>query len=157
MKNWNPWVVDYCDEATEAKWREFDEMNENVIEYDYFIPKQWQIGSNLSFLNTQDTKAWNKGRNGDPWALNLDYWLKTLENGKKAFNRSNIDVVTFSVGKRDCLGQALARKELQSFLGNLMLNYKISAINNNCDAIKFNYQYEVITQMKEIPVNISKR
>ena len=153
----NPWVVDYCE--NKEKWSQFDKnTNKKNIEYDYILPANWGTAPNIAFCSLSDKSCWNLS--DDPRELNLNYWLKKNNTtGKVTFSSNNQgrSIISFSIGKRDCLGQSLARKELQCFMANLILNYQISAQNNDCNAIKLEYDYVAVTKMKQIPVIITKR
>ena len=48
----------------------------------------------------------------------------------------NESFIGFGVGKRDCVGRQLAMKEIQFTLGHLLLNYKISLMNEKEDINK---------------------
>ena len=161
LKNKSNWIVDYCENKT--KWYDLDgnigkKKKNNNIEFDYVIPATWNVSPNMAYFNMSDKTNWNLSH--DTMELNLNYWLKRNdETGKVRFsvNNEGRSIASFSVGKRDCLGQSLARKQFKCFLANLMLNYKISAVNDDCQAIKFDYVYKAVTSMQEIAVNIVKR
>ena len=155
LQNKNNWIVDYNE--NKAKWSNID-RNKNVIEFDYILPANWSVAPNIAYFNMTDKSSWNLSN--DTMELNLNYWLKKNDQtGKVRFNVNNEgrSMASFSTGKRECLGQSLARKELKCFMANIMLNYKISAVNHDCDAIKFDYNYQAVTLMDEIPVNVVKR
>ena len=131
---------------------------DNTIMYDYVIKSNSWLQPNIAFMCIGNEKVWNL--ENDPRDLNLNYWLKKDENnnGKLIF-RNNRNSVPFSVGGRDCLGQSLARKELQAFLGNLILKYKIEGQNDDPSSIDIKFGFGDLTRTvkPQIPVLISKR
>ena len=153
LKNNDNWIV--------KKSPHFqDKYNANDIEYDYTICKNWNIMANLAYICTKNKQIWNKDY--DPMKMNLNYWLKMKHNnGNSNVNAykfvNNANSIPFNRGKRDCIGQTLARKELQAFLANMILNYKISAVNNDQNSIRFDYSHAAVSLMDEIPIQIAKR
>ena len=135
---------------------------ENVIVYDYILQNGYSLDPNINYMLLGNKNVWNL--DNDPMTLNLNYWLlkKNSNSGDdhELMFKNNINSIPFSVGKnRDCLGQSLARKELQAFLANLILKYKIEAKNGDSSSIKIKYNEVGVTHVvhPQIPVRISKR
>ena len=135
--------------------------NESVkIEYDYMIEKDSIVEPNLGYISNYNKNLWD-----DVSKLNLKHFLKekanenNYDNGKKFEFFRNDNFCSFGIGTRSCPGQALARKELYIFFGNLILKYKIMEQNNNPNDIKFNYTFGGVSLSLEnqIPVKICKR
>ena len=122
------------------------------IEYDYVIEKDSIIQGNFVFFLLNDKNIWNLDK--DPMVPNLNYWL--TNDGKFVHNANS---VPFGVGIRECFGQALAIKEIEAFLGNLLLKYKIVAENNDTESIELKYTFGEMTHsiITPKPVEIEKR
>ena len=58
----------------------------------------------------------------------MENWLIEDEDGEIRF-AMNESFILFGVGKRACVGQELAKKEIQYALGYLLMNYKVSLWN----------------------------
>ena len=89
--------------------------------------------------------------------INLNNWLIYDNNTNKYKFINNKDSIPFGIGKRDCLGQSLAMKEIEAFLANLILNYKILPPNQQEIEIKFTTTKNVSVVEPAIPVRIEKR
>ena len=146
-------------EETDNKNYDFGEIvnnKKNKIVYDYVIEPFTAIKPNFAYLCLVNDKVWNK--ENSPMDLNLNYWLKRNANNGKVTFKNNLNSTPFSVGKRDCLGQSLARKELLAFLANLIVNYKIEAQNSDASSVNIRYKLAAVLVVDpEIPVRISKR
>jgi len=93
------------------------------------------------FMNTMmihhDPKWWVKDydeKNKEHQAIDMkevhfDFWLD--EDGK--FNKNAVSFLTFSRGKRDCVGQSLAMKELYIVLAMTFLKYEVCGPNGDDD------------------------
>lgn len=152
FNNSKDWQVNIA--SNQEFWNKKLKMSSNNlknIECDYIIPKNWSIFGNQAYLQSHNDKMWNKHGKNNANTLDLGYWLDKTDKSNKKFN------FPFSVGKRDCLGQSLARKELKMFLANLLLNYQIMAVDNDCDKIEFKFIYESTARFEQIPVKIKKR
>lgn len=148
-----------CDFA-DSKQTDFDQIVKNTktrIVYDYIIDGDANIQPNMAYLMLKKANIWNLSDN--PVTLNLNYWLKKNDKTSKLSFRSNNNSIPFSIGQRDCLGQTLARKELQAFLGNLILKYQIEAPNNDPCSLNIKYSFGELTfrVVPEIGVQISNR
>jgi cytochrome P450 len=82
-----------------------------------YIPK-----GAVCFL-AQIVSFWNPDTFEDPSAFKPERW----ENATKAMNDS---VTPFTLGKRNCIGQALAKAELQSVLPMLVSKYKFELVED---------------------------
>ena len=94
-----------------------------------------------------NSKIWpNNGK------LRLENWLT---NDNKFKNNKNM--LTFSIGKRDCTGKAVAMRIIYLTVGNILLNYKIETWNkNNTNIIKQNN--ELVRQLDpQIGFKVNKR
>ena len=155
---------DYCDNKN--KWESIKMKNKikkyknmNLIEYDYIIPKNSQIEANMTFMSMYDKNIWSLNGN-DTKVPNLDYWLKYDKEKKDVkFKSNNKNMIVFSVGKRNCMGQSLAMKQLLLFFGNLILNYKILAPKNDPQSMDIRFYYFGLATSVEpqIPVQIEPR
>lgn len=137
-------------------WNKIEKSNTKVIivEYDYIIPKNTVIQGNMQYiLHFQEQEAKE---------LNLNHWLrKDNDNSNRQYVFVNKkESAPFGIGKRDCLGQALAMKEIHAFLGNLILNYQIKppdGIKPQQIDIKFRFGERTGVVEPPIPVIIENR
>ena len=83
----------------------------------YVIPKNCVVIGNLMRIH-HDERYWN-----DPMAFNPERFYDK-ENGKCL---NDINLNPFGIGKRFCLGQTLAEKELFLFFVGLMKAFKFEA------------------------------
>ena len=113
-----------CDFVDSLKWKKYDSEQLTGKVYDYIIEKNSLIEPNLGHFSIDDS-TWNLGKDGEE--INLNYWLKTDASSGKVKFVMHKSSIPFSVGSRDCAGQALAMKELYGFFANLVLNYEIFA------------------------------
>ena len=143
--------------------------NNNLsIEYDYVINKNSRIEANLSYISS-NFKIWPNNKNNNntndsannnngssKTDFNLNHWLDSDTKTKFVKNNNSIP---FGAGKRVCAGQSLAIKGLISLFGNLILNYKIMAVNNDCDAINIEFEFLLVLQRvkQQIAVRVEKR
>ena len=144
----------------------FDEYN-NIIgsnnnkhnkkEFYYFIPKYQSIEANLSYIMTSDKRLWDKSDNTNE--INLDYWLKYNKNDKSQYKfEMNKYSMPFGFGERICPGEALALRELYSFLANIFLNYKISLVNQNDNEKILEYEESITkTLITKIEIKMEQR
>ena len=99
------------------------------------IPKNSIIMANIGYANKYDKywKEFNKNNVAGDFSnfgeINLNAWLKKDNNGNIEYvNNSNF--VSFSYGKRKCVGYALALKELHCLFAHLILNYTFKSQKN---------------------------
>lgn len=83
----------------------------------YFIPKDTLIMSNLYGVH-YNKKVW-----GDPEEFRPERFLK-VENGKFVKNQNAGICIPFSVGKRACLGEVLARNNFFLYLTSLVQKFE---------------------------------
>ena len=171
-----------CDDIDSPIWQSdkisniLNDKNNFKIEYDYCLPKNSLFTSNLGYLLKHKENVW-KNSTDDPDLPCLENWLKeekvnsnveslatsTLSSseGTRRIFVNNKKSIPFSVGKRDCLGQALAVKELYAFFGSLLLNYQIFPANKQHDPNKMDMRFKFggfgLVIEPQIPVNIRKR
>ena len=80
----------------------------------YNVPKGCTIMGNHYYIN-HSSKYWQ-----DPMHFHIEHFLD--ENNKFKLNRN---LITFGFGKRDCMGQTLAIKNLNLLFGHIILRYKL--------------------------------
>ena len=156
-------IVDYADSNI---WKNNDKLNHNnnEIEYDYIIEKNSYIQPNLRHL------LWNGNDKQFSKKLNLNNWLQIDETNDNSGNYkrskykfvNNKKSISFGIGKRNCLGIALAMKEIECFLANLILNYKVLLpwalnIDESNFEINFTSSKPVACVDPPLPVKIEKR
>ena len=157
------YMVEWCDNSD--IWQKFD--NEwkkgkyNVI-YDFVIRKDDWVQPNLQHFLIEDKSVWNLEKN--PKIMNLNYWLqygKINGNNKHCRYVGNKNSIPFNIGSRNCVGQGIAIKQVQAFVGNLLLNYQIipkDGKNSKMGNIVLYADNAVINRVKkEIPVRLIKR
>ena len=133
-------------------------MYDNILnkDIDIIIPKNSIVSPNIAYANTHSPywSSYTKTNPNNPYGgLNLDAWLQSDSNGNKSF-KINPNFVTFSVGKRNCIGMTLAIKEMQCFFAYIIMNYQLSWNYNT----KINDRWAVIRTINpEIGMSISKR
>ena len=125
-------IVNYVDSEIWQTAVGINNCKPNEIEYDYIIPKGGFVNANLAYVSIINKDLWN---GNDPMELNLSNWIDK-ENGNTF--KKNEKCMTFSVGKRSCVGQALAMRELLGFLGHLILRYQILPANEKGVELKLN-------------------
>eukprot|EP01084_Bolivina_argentea_P176681 305691_1 len=101
------------------------------------------IGSYSVFCH--DEKYWK-----NPFEFDLNNWLDDSGNFK-----SNQAFATFGLGKRDCVGRALAMRELYLLLGRLLLRYKFIPTQNGMPDV-FWYQHRY-PDYKTVPIYVQLR
>ena len=99
---------------------------------------------NVSAIS-QNPKYWIK--NYDPTnninmnEPHLNFWLD--ENGHFIKKKNSSSFFTFHYGKRDCVGQALAMKELIIVLSMIFMKYKVVPFDGNTD-FEINTQFNFV-------------
>ena len=150
-----------CDFVDSNLWQsnKMKNININSVEYNYIIPKYSYIEPNLPYLHRKNTNAWNLGAgintsdNKEGAAmLNLNYWLE--KDANKVRFVVNHNSLPFSLGKRECLGQSLAKKELFAFLANLLLRYKLIAPNNDASSMNIQYTFNQTVTVVDPPMHV---
>ena len=111
------------------------QMYDDILKYniDVIIPKNAIIIANIPYANNYSGywNEYNANKSNNKYGeLNLDAWLETTNKGNKTF-RMNNKFVTFTIGKRSCLGMSLALREMQCFFAHMIMNYKFKLTNNN--------------------------
>ena len=94
--------------------------------YDYVIQKDSWILTNLQYMLKENENIWNLDKN--PIKMNLNYWLTNVDyrdNNIKCRYVANRNSIPFGVGNRDCVAQGIAIKQIEAFMGNLLLNYQV--------------------------------
>ncbi|CAG2179646.1 unnamed protein product, partial [Oppiella nova] len=98
--------------------RKSDEKDTSVL--GHFIPKDTKVLANIWAVHN-DPKVWHK-----PQDFNSKRFLTS--DGKEVIK---IDAfIPFSYGKRNCVGETLARVEVFLYLVSLLQRYTISAAND---------------------------
>ncbi|XP_045615902.1 cytochrome P450 2L1 [Procambarus clarkii] len=113
----------------------------------YFIPKgSWVFGLTLSCH--EDPKYWEK-----PEQFNIDRFLDAEGN----FAPQKEGFLPFGVGRRSCLGEALARMELYIFTAAILQNFSFSA-PEGCEVdLEHDNKIPPIRQAKEQNIVITLR
>ena len=63
--------------------------------------------------------------------IHFDFWMD--DDGKYSKQKNGHNFFTFHVGKRDCIGQALAMKELMIVLAMIFMKYKVESVDGKTD------------------------
>ena len=63
--------------------------------------------------------------------IHFEFWMD--DDGKFTKQKNGHNVFTFHVGKRDCIGQALAMKELMIVLAMIFMKYEVRSVDGKCD------------------------
>lgn len=84
----------------------------------FYIPKNSVVFPNL-FACHRDKDVWER-----PFEFYPDHFLSKLENGDIKYTPRE-ELVPFGIGKRQCLGEALARMEFFVFLTSIVQRFKI--------------------------------
>ena len=100
----------------------------NINNKVYNIPKNTLLIMNVSGIH-HNRKYW-KLPNGNTLDndsemdnINLKFWLNN--DGKFDKKRNSNSFFAFSFGKRDCVGQSLAMKQIYMVMGLLLMKYKV--------------------------------
>eukprot|EP01084_Bolivina_argentea_P305189 527218_1 len=102
----------------------------------YNVPKKSYVGVNISTVG-RDPKYWIKNydkmgdKNVDMEKPHLEFWLddKGMFNSKQ----NSALFLAFSLGRRDCVGQALAMKQLMVVLAVIFMKYKVTHPNGKTE------------------------
>jgi len=117
----------------------FRQMNVENFKFEadgkeYAIPKGCCLVTNILRIH-HTPKYWVKGYDPsnpahtgmDMKQPHLDFWLD--EEGK--FKKNSIAFSTFSRGKRDCVGQSLAMKEIYIVIAMILMQYEVLGPNGD--------------------------
>ena len=91
-------------------------ITKDISFHEYLIPKDSVILANIYDVHHSE-KSW-----GDPEAFRPERFL-TVDG--KEINKNHPPVVAFSIGKRACLGETLARDNIFLFLTSLFQRFRI--------------------------------
>ena len=80
----------------------------------YNIPKGWTVVANHYYIN-HHPRYWEKPQ---------DFYIEHFLGDDNKF-KLNKHFITFGSGKRDCVGQTLAIKNMNLLVGHMILRYKI--------------------------------
>merc|ERR1712154_175469 len=109
----------------------------NIIQI-HHTPKWW--------IKDYDPEHGEEHRNIDMKKIHLEFWLDS--DGKFNKKQNSLSFLAFSRGKRDCVGQALAIKELYIVLAMIFMRYKVYGPNGDND---FNVERVMQTVMEPVP------
>ena len=84
---------------------------------DYFIPKGSMVMANIRFLHFDD-KYWD-----NPDEFKPERWLLPGEDSSNVCIAQHVNFIPFSLGKRRCLGENLAKSEYLLFGILLLKNF----------------------------------
>ncbi|KAF8358541.1 hypothetical protein PRIPAC_93536, partial [Pristionchus pacificus] len=102
--------------GTREIWREEDESTEDTVIGGKFIPKDTLTLPQI-FSVLKDDEIFENPSEFKP--------ERFLEDDGKTANKKQLErFIAFGMGKRQCLGEGLARMELFLVLGTLLLNYR---------------------------------
>merc|ERR1719411_178324 len=91
------------------------------------------IGQDPSFWikdYNEETKG-NKYKNINMKEINLDFWFD--DDGRFSKKKNSASFVAFHLGKRDCIGQSLAMKQLMIVLSMIFMEYKVEHKSGKTD------------------------
>merc|ERR1712129_402189 len=111
----------------------------------YRLPKGSKIRYNVECMhyNYLGNENWKNEKHGlIMQEICLDNWLK--DGMDKPVFMKNSSFIGFGAGKRDCVGQQLALKELRVIVGYLLMNYTF-ALPDEYKAMKYIEPYGGIT------------
>eukprot|EP01084_Bolivina_argentea_P259892 438719_1 len=126
----------------------FKDISVTVDGKKYFIPKNTPIGTNVDYIHLYNKK-------GENWK-NIDQDKIFLENflsDDKSRFVANPSHISFGVGRRDCVGRGLAKKEIHIILGYLLMNYKIT-LNKHIDNILDHRKPTLATMFVDPPIGV---
>ena len=108
------------------------------------IPKDTICHSNTFFMHTYlDWNDGNKILKKPNIDIHLEYWLHDDEDGNKKF-KMNDNFILFGAGKRNCVGQGLAMKEMYAMFGLMMSKYKFKAKNNDPNGMNIKQNWNMV-------------
>ena len=114
--------------------KNFIATNTKRIEYDYIIPKNTQFDVNFGYLFLKKKQIWNLDNSAT--IINLNHWLNKNLNDSIEFT-NNKNSIPFGVGKRECIAQTFATKQISMLIANILLRCQIASNN-----FKLNMDYE---------------
>ncbi|EGC36945.1 hypothetical protein DICPUDRAFT_77397 [Dictyostelium purpureum] len=112
-------------------------INKDLMLKGFYIPKGSQVVINYRALN-HDKKYFQNPEDFDP--------QRFIDGDSAAY-------LPFSLGKRNCIGRELASSIIYLFLSNLLLNYKISSIDNKPLEINENFGINIKPNSFKIVLN----
>ena len=126
------------------------------FDYEYVLCKDFNIEPNFLYVETCDKNVWSNG--SDPSKFDVNRWVRFVNN-KPTYIEDNIDSMPFGTGKRDCVGQQLALRQLESVIANVVLNYKLRSVDaKSYDQFEIKYSRSFIREVDpEIPIKIYPR
>ena len=110
-------------------------------DYYYEIPSNAAVEANLDYNNV------NKYNDFD-----INRWLKHQYNQVSFLNVP--ESMPFGFGRRDCVGKELARKELYSFLANLLINYRFMPANGPSGTIDIQFDETKFPKQISPPIGV---
>ena len=102
----------------------------------YNVPVGTMPLINVSAISS-NPKYWIKDYDSNKYGkinmdeIHFDFWLD--DDGKFSKQKNGKNFFTFHVGKRDCVGQALAMKELMIVLAMIFMKYKVESVDGRTD------------------------
>ena len=122
-------------------------MEDGVTIGPYNMTKGTMPLINCAAINS-NPKYWVKNydpvehKDVDMTDVHLEFWM---ENGAFLKKLQSDNFFTFHTGKRDCVGQALAMKELMVVLAMVFMKYVVTAADgDNLDKIKGEFRGQVV-------------
>ena len=116
-----------------------NDINNSKREYSYTIDKSFVIEANFAYILTNS--------NHDEKEFDIYRWINKNKKEKEKDGElkfvSNNQLTVFSIGKRKCIGEVIARKSLAVIIANLFLNYKIESKMKDYQ-FEFEYTYDFI-------------
>ena len=141
-----------CENVLFSSVDSIDSDNSGEYEYEYIIDESFILSPNYLYIMRDNKTIWGK----DSSKFNINRWM--TKDNKKFEN--NTKSMPFSFGKRNCLGQVLAEKEIRILIANLILNYQFQSNDKNVNNEKENIVMDIgLTRFvkNETPVVVKQR
>merc|ERR1712228_1059321 len=142
----------------------FREMKHDNFKMDtgdkvYNVPKGTVLMMNIMMVH-HTPKYWikdfdpkNKKHTGmDMKQIHFDFWLDSDGN----FKKNAVSLLTFGSGRRDCVGQALAMKELYIVLAMTFMKYEVFGPNGD-EQFDIGTNLQVIMEPSPDAINLKQR
>ena len=147
--------------AIAAGFREMQHDNFKMDTGDkvYDIPKGTAFMMNTMMVH-HTPKWWVKDydeknrehREMDMKKIHFDFWL----DAEGAFKMNSLSLLTFSRGKRDCVGQALAMKELYIVMAMVFMRYEVFGPNGD-DQFEIGIDMQVVMEPNPDEITLKMR
>ena len=126
-------------------------------EYEYIIDESFILSPNFLYIMRDNKYIWGKNSS----KFNINHWI--TKDGKKndnnKYNNHNKSM-PFGYGRRNCVGQLLAEKEIRILLANLILNYEFRSNDKDVNDENKNIEMDIkLTRFvrNETPLVVKQR